>query len=61
MSPWASGARWAGAGPRVLLFEACIPILRVDIPVSQFLLPYTVHAAIASGPDSAVAGVTDEV
>lgn len=49
------------AGPRVRLFDACIPILRVDIPVSQFLLPYTVHAHLASGPPGAVEGVKAEV
>ncbi len=48
-------------GARVRLLDACIPILRVDIPVSQFLLPYTVHAALDSGTSASVDSVKAEV
>ncbi len=50
-----------GTGPRLKMFQACIPIFRVDIQVSQYLLPYLVQNVVAHGSDEAVKGVRNEV
>lgn len=43
------------------MFQACIPIFRVDIQVSQFLLPYLVQNVVSHGSDEARQGVLNEV
>lgn len=47
---------WLSAGQLLPLFEACLPVMRTDIQVNRFLLPYLLQDVISFGSEEAVSG-----